>query len=495
MKKKTKSILTGLGVAAAAGIGTSMVRAATTYKAKPVEAGEQLPPENVDLDRYINNLSKAIQIPTICNVDESLVDWSKFDEFHAFLKEAYPLIHEKLELQVISTRSLMYHWKSEHPEKEPIAMLAHQDVVPVTQGTEDDWTYPAFSGAVADGFVWGRGALDIKNHLIGVMEAVETLLEEGYVPERDIYLCFGHNEEVMAEGDACGATCMMKWFKERGIKLDSVIDEGGAILSVKVDKVIDGHLAGVGIAEKGHVDFEISVNAKGGHSSQPPKHSALGQLSKIVCNLENHQFKAELTPQLTSLFNEIGKSTSYPVRCVMSNFPILKPLITQVCANIPPVASMMRTTTAITMSNGSPAPNVLPQKASVVGNFRIMPGQTIEDVEAHIRKYAGPKAEVKLLAGKNPSKISPTDSRAFNVISKICKSMDPKAIVAPYLVMGGTDARQYEDVCDNIYRYSPFLMDTALLLTTHGTNERIPVSSLEDGVAFFKRYIRELTKD
>lgn len=495
MKKKTKAILTGLGVAAAAGIGTSMVRAATTYKAKPVEAGEQLPPEKVDLDRYINNLSKAIQIPTICNVDESLVDWSKFDEFHAFLKEAYPLIHEKLEFQIISTRSLMYHWKSEHPEKEPIAMLAHQDVVPVTQGTEDDWTYPAFSGAVADGFVWGRGALDIKNHLIGVMEAVETLLEEGYVPERDIYLCFGHNEEVMAEGDACGATCMMKWFKERGIKLDSVIDEGGAILSVKVDKVIDGHLAGVGIAEKGHVDFEISVNAKGGHSSQPPKHSALGQLSKIVCNLENHQFKAELTPQLTSLFNEIGKSTSYPVRCVMSNFPILKPLITQVCANIPPVASMMRTTTAITMSNGSPAPNVLPQKASVVGNFRIMPGQTIEDVEAHIRKYAGPKAEVKLLAGKNPSKISPTDSRAFNVISKICKSMDPKAIVAPYLVMGGTDARQYEDVCDNIYRYSPFLMDTALLLTTHGTNERIPVSSLEDGVAFFKRYIRELTKD
>ena len=495
MKKSTKSVLAGLGVAAATGVGVSMVRAATTFKAKPVEAGETLAPEKVDLDRYINNLSKAIQIPTICNVDESVVDWSKFDEFHAFLKDAYPLIHEKLELQIISTRSLMYHWKSEHPEKEPICLLAHQDVVPVTPGTEDDWEHGPFSGDVADGFVWGRGALDIKNHLIAVMEAVETLLEEGYVPERDIYLCFGHNEEVMAEGEACGATCMMQWFKDRGIRLDSVIDEGGAILSVKVDKVIDGHLAGVGIAEKGHVDFEISVNAKGGHSSQPPKHSALGQLSRIVCNLENHQFKAKLTPQLTSLFTEIGKNTTYPVRCVASNLPILKPLITEICSNIPPVASMMRTTTAITMANGSPAPNVLPQKASVVANFRIMPGQTVEDVEAHIRKYAGPKAEVKLLGGKNPSKISPTDSRAFNVISKICKSMDPKAIVAPYLVMGGTDARQYEDVCDNIYRYSPFLMTTGLLLTTHGTNERIPVSSLEDGVAFFKRYIRELTKD
>lgn len=492
MKKK---VLKGLGIAAAAGVGISMVRAATTYKAKPIEAGEELAPEKVDVDRFVNNLSKAIQIPTICNVDESLVDWSKFDEFHAFLKEAYPLIHEKLEYEVVSTRSLIYHWKSEHPEKEPIALLGHQDVVPVTPGTEDDWEYPAFSGEVADGFVWGRGAIDMKNHLIGVMEAVETLLEEGYVPERDVYLCFGHNEEVMAEGELCGANVMMEWFKERGIKLDSVIDEGGAILSVKVDKVIDGHLAGVGIAEKGHVDFEISVNAKGGHSSQPPKHSALGKLSKIVCDLENHQFKAELTPQLTSLFTEIGKNTTYPVRCVMSNLPVLKPLITKVCENIPPVASMMRTTTAVTMANGSPAPNVLPQKASVVVNFRIMPGQTIEDVEAHIKKYAGKNAEVKLLAGKNPSKISPTDSRAFNVISKICKDMDPKAIVAPYLVMGGTDARQYEDVCDNIYRYSPFLMNTGLLLTTHGTNERIPISSLEDGVAFFKRYIKALTTD
>lgn len=493
--KKSKIIKTGLSVAALAGVGVSMVRAATTYKAKPVENANVGNEEKVDVERFMKNLSDAIKIPTIANRDESLVDWAPFDEFHAFLEKSYPLMHEKLEKQIISTRSLMYHWKSQHPEKEPIALLSHQDVVPVTPGTEDDWKYPAYSGEIAEGFLWGRGAIDMKNHLIGVCEAVETLLEEGYVPERDVYLCFGHNEEVMAEGEICGADCMMRWFKERGIRLDSVLDEGGAILEAKVDKVIDGHLAGVGIAEKGHVDFEISVNAKGGHSSQPPKHSALGELSKIVCKLEKNQFKAELTPQLYSLFNEIGKNTTYPVRCVMSNLPVLKPLITKICSEIPPVASMMRTTTAVTMANGSPAPNVLPQKATVNVNFRIMPGQTIDDVEAHIRKIAGPKAEIKMVSGKNPSKLSPTDSRAFNAISKICKEMDPKAIVAPYLVMGGTDARQYEDVCDNIYRYSPFLMDTALLLTTHGTNERIPVSSLKDGVAFFKRYIRTLTNE
>lgn len=493
--KKSKIIKTGLGVVALAGVGVSMVRAATTYKAKPIDNTNIGKEEKVDVERFIKNLSDAIKIPTIANRDESLVDWAPFDEFHALLEKSYPLMHEKLEKQIISTRSLLYHWKSEHPEKEPIALLSHQDVVPVTPGTEGDWKYPAYSGEIAEGFLWGRGAIDMKNHLIAVCEAVETLLEEGYVPERDVYLCFGHNEEVMAEGEICGADCMMRWFKERGIRLDSVLDEGGAILEAKVDKVIDGHLAGVGIAEKGHVDFEISVNAKGGHSSQPPKHSALGELSRIVCKLENNQFKAELTPQLYSLFNEIGKNTTYPVRCVMSNLPILKPLVTKICSEIPPVASMMRTTTAVTMANGSPAPNVLPQKATVNVNFRIMPGQTIDDVEKHIRKIAGPKAEIKMVSGKNPSKISPTDSRAFNAIREICKEMDPKAIVAPYLVMGGTDARQYEDVCDNIYRYSPFLMDTALLLNCHGTNERIPVSSLKDGVVFFKKYIRALTED
>ena len=280
--KKSKIIKTGLGVAALAGVGVSMVRAATTYKAKPIENANIGEEEKVDVERFIKNLSDAIKIPTIANRDESLVDWAPFDEFHALLEKSYPLMHEKLEKQIISTRSLLYHWKSEHPEKEPIALLSHQDVVPVTPGTEGDWKYPAYSGEVAEGFLWGRGAIDMKNHLIAVCEAVETLLEEGYVPERDVYLCFGHNEEVMAEGEICGADCMMRWFKERGIKLDSVLDEGGAILEAKVEKVIDGHLAGVGIAEKGHVDFEISVNAKGGHSSQPPKHSALYVSLKII---------------------------------------------------------------------------------------------------------------------------------------------------------------------------------------------------------------------
>ena len=148
------------------------------------------------------------------------------------------------------------------------------------------------------------------------------------------------------------------------------------------------------------------------------------------------------------------------------------------------------------MASGSPAPNVLPQRATVNVNFRIFPGQTIEDVEKHLKKVIRYKdVEINLLPGwKNPSKISPTDSRAFRKLGVICRSMNPNTIVAPYLVMGGTDACHYQAVCENIYRYSPFRVSTSLLLTCHGTNERIPVASMEAGVAFFKRYIRELSK-
>lgn len=492
MKNCSKKVLKGVGAAAAAALGTGIVRAAFFYKPEKVQNTTTFSPEKVDVDRYIQHLSEAIRIPTISNRDDSLVDWDKFDEFHAFLKKSFPLIHEKLTLTNISKASLMYRWQGKDSTLDPICLLAHQDVVPISEGTEKDWNYPAFSGEIADGFIWGRGALDIKNHLIGVLEAVETLLEEGYEPQRDVYLCFGHNEELMEQGETCGAYCMMEEFKKQGIHLDSVLDEGGAILPVNVKGVLQKNVAGIGLAEKGQVNFEISVNAVGGHSAQPPKHTALGQLAKLIEALEDHPYKGEITPTMYGIFDTIGRNTTFPMRVIASNLPVLKPLLRTVCMQIPPVASMLHTTTAVTMASASAAPNVLPQVASAVANFRIMPGLSMDDVEAHIRKYVGNKGEVKNLGGNNPTAVSPTDSRAFKAIQTICEGMNPDNLVIPYLVMGGTDSRNYEPVCSNIYRYSPFLVNTELLLTTHGTNERLPIDSIEDGIAFFKRYIKML---
>ncbi|MBQ4626081.1 MAG: M20/M25/M40 family metallo-hydrolase [Clostridia bacterium] len=452
--------------------------------------------EKVDAKRAQEHLSKAISIPTISYPDKANIDFSQFEKFHAFLEEAFPLIHKNLKKEVIQEASLIYHWKGTRDDLEPIALLAHQDVVPISAGTEQDWTYAPFSGHNDGEFIWGRGALDMKNHLIAVMDAVETLLEEGFQPERDVYLLFGQDEEVVASEDG-GAKNIMRTLKERGIHLDSVLDEGGAIIPVNIKGILNNkELIGVGVAEKGYTDFEITVNAKGGHSSQPPVHSGLGELANVIKDLENHQFKAELLPFVKDLFSNIGRSCTYPARLLMCNLNILHPLLKFGMTKIPFTACLVRTTTAVTMAQGSPAANVLPQKSSIVVNFRQMPGTTVKDVEAHIRKVCRNKdIEVKVLKAKEASKFSPTDSRAFKIIEELCMQENKDSIVAPYLVMGGTDACYYEPICENIYRYAPYKVSVALLRCTHGTDERIPVEAVAPGVAFFKRYIRKASAE
>lgn len=490
MDKKIKyAMLAGLGAAVA-----SVPVKAALYKPAKITSGE-LKEESVNLERYRKNLSDAIKIKTIAVANDEEMDWTPFEEFHSFLKERYPLLHKNLELTMFNNGkgSMMFRWPGTNSSLDPIALLSHQDVVPISEGTWDDWNHDPFEGYDDGEFIWGRGALDMKNHLIAVCESVETLLEEGFEPERDVYLLFGHNEEVMTSIHS-GAVIMCKYLKEKGVHLDCIIDEGGAILPVNVKGVINKNLCGIGVGEKGYADVEVAINAKGGHSSASPKHTAIGQLADCVKDIENHQFNSQLSPMMVELFDKIGRNCSYPVKLVTCNFKALKPVILKVMEAIPAAASMIRTTTGVTMASGSPAPNVLPQRATVNVNFRMFPGETVDDVTAHLRKVIrNKKAEIIVKPGwKNPSKISPTDSRAFKAMEEISMDMNKDNVVAPYLVMGGTDACHYEDVCDNIYRYSPFLVDTSLLLTTHGTNERIPISSMADGVAFFKRYIKKL---
>lgn len=477
----------------AAFIVLTLIRA--VFYGDKLPSPEKFPEEKVDGKRAQEHLSQAIRIKTISHENEEETDWGEFEKFHEFLEKAYPLVHKNLTREKVSKASLLYCWKGTDESLDPIAFLAHQDVVPVAPGTEDDWTHPAFDGFNDGEFIWGRGALDMKNHLISLMETVEALLEEGYSPKRTVYLCFGHNEEIVA-GTNNGAHELAMTLEKKGVHLDSVIDEGGAMLPAKVKGLLDANLTGIGVAEKGYADFKITVSAKGGHSSQPPKHTALGKLSKKVIKLENHQFKSRILPFVYDLFTLIGKRTTYPGRLVFCNLWLLKPVLKAVMKKIPPAASFLRTTTAVTMSQGSPAANVLPQKASVTVNFRIMPGEKIADVKKHIEKYMGGEdVEIEYIKGKEPSILSPTDTRAFETLKRLSISLDPKNIVAPYLVMGGTDAYNYENVCENIYRFAPFTVDTQLLLTTHSTNERIPVEQLAQGIAFFKRYIRIMTEE
>lgn len=488
---KKRHIIGGAIVAAAA---ANAVHAAL-YTPKKSES-EPLPQETVNVQRYRENLSKAVQFKTISYRESDRVDWAEFEKFHKFLDEAYPLIAKNLEKEIVPPANLLYRWKGTRSDLEPIALLAHQDVVPVSEGTEEDWIHDAFSGHDDGEFIWGRGTVDMKNHLIAVMESVEALLEDGFVPERDVYLLFGDNEEVVANAEN-GAHDLMMTLKNRGITLDSVIDEGGAMIPINVPGVLENkYLTGIGVAEKGYSDIEIVVNAKGGHSSQPPVHTALGEIANVTRDLERNQFKAYLNENMKSLFDAIGRECTFPVRLITCNMPLLYPAILEVAKKIPFAACLVRTTTAVTMAQGSPAANVLPQRAAITVNFRAMPGTTKQDLIDHIQKCCKNKdIEINVLNSKEASAFSPTDSRAFRIIGDISKSLEPGAIIAPYLVMGGTDAYNYEPICKNIYRYAPFKFSTELLRNAHGTNERIPVELLNDAVVFFKNYIKRASAE
>ncbi len=490
MKTTAKIAACALGAAAVA----NAVHAAA-FRPKKQEL-TSLPEEAVNVERYRKHLSRAIQIKTISNREPDKVDWTQFQALQDFIDEAYPNIKEKLEKTVVPPSNLVYRWKGTRSDLDPIALLGHQDVVPVTRGTEEDWVHPPFEGFDDGEFIWGRGALDMKNHLFGVLEATEALLEDGFTPVRDVYLLFGDNEEVVAN-DKNGARDIMNYLKKQGIHLDCVLDEGGAMLPVDVPHVINGkYLAGIGIGEKGYADIEVAVCAKGGHSSQPPKHSAIGALADVIKDIENHQFKSEFSFNMKQLLDSVSRNMTYPVRLVTCNIKALQPALLQIFKLIPPAACMVRTTTGVTMTQGSPAANVLPQRASVTVNFRAMPGVTTDDLVAHIRKVVRNKdIEVNVLNSKEASKMSPTDSRSYKIIADLCSRMEPNAIVVPYLVMGGTDACNYEPICENIYRYGPFKADASLLLCTHGTNERIPIACMKEGLTFFKNFIREASAE
>ncbi len=328
--------------------------------------------------------------------------------------------------------------------------------------------------------------------MVAVLESVETLLEEGFEPERTVLICLGYNEELM-DDEHSAARKIVKTLQGRGIELECVLDEGGAMPELNVPLVLDRLLVGVGVGEKGYCDFELRVSAKGGHSSAPPKHSAVGELSKAIVRLEDHQFPARITPELRRIVDTVARNMKYPARLVGSNLKFLLPALKPAITAVPAAASLVRTTTAVTMTSGSPQANVMPQKAAATANFRIMPGSCIADVEAHIRKAVKNKnVAVRLLGGNEPSCVSPVDTPSFRAIAEICRAQNGKAMIVPFVVMGGTDARYYEPLTNQIYRFSPFVLPPALLMLAHGTNERVPLESLPGAVAFFKKYIRRM---
>ena len=446
------------------------------------------PAVEIDADAAARRLAGALQIPTISNPDPAKFDTAEFLRFHRYLEESFPLVHARLERETVNDLSLLYRWPGSDPAAAPILLLAHFDVVPVVPGTEDRWEHPPFGGVIADGFVWGRGAIDDKFGVLAVLEAVEHLLQTGFAPTRTVYLAFGHDEEV---GGPNGAVAMAELLRERGVKPEFVLDEGGAIL-VDVVPGIDAAIAAIGIAEKGSVTLQLSVKATGGHSSTPPKHTAIGILSRAITRLEDNPMPRELRGAARGFFDFVGPEMPFPLRVVFANLWLLGEPLQMALETVPQGNATLRTTTAATIISGGVQSNVLPTDARASVNFRILPGDTVAEVAEHARRVIDDEA-VTIEVGegaREPSQVSPVDGPSFDVLQRTFRAVFPDVVVAPYLTVGGTDSRHFAIVTPNIYRILPFRGRREDMERIHGTNERVDAADYARGIGFYVTLLR-----
>ncbi len=461
------------------------LRMPSTQVPAPVAA-----PLELDAAAHAERLGAAIRLQTISPVVEADRDPEAFRALHRLLATSFPQVHGAMRPNRVNELSLLYRWEGSDPQLPPALLAAHLDVVPVEPGTEADWKYPPYSGAVAEGAVWGRGTLDDKLNVMALLEAVEGLLGEGFQPRRTFYLAFGHDEEV---GGAQGAGAIADQIAEQDQPLAFVLDEGGAMVNDMVPG-LDAGLAIIGVAEKGYVSFELIAREQGGHSSMPNRESAVVLLARAIDRLNSERPPARITPALRASLETLGAESPFLARIVLANLWLFEPLLIAAAARVPSIDAMLRTTTAPTILEAGVKDNVIPAMARAVVNFRILPGETSADVRRHIVSVIDDdRIEVKLFRkGREPSAVSRLEGPAWDVLARTIRSVFPETIVVPYLVAGGTDARHYLELTRNVYRFSPMTLTQEDRSRLHGTNERIFVDNYLEVVRFYRQLIQNL---
>lgn len=443
-----------------------------------------------NIDVSVQRLSQALQYKTISYENVDLVDRLEFLRFHEFIEKSFPKVHKELIKETINDLGILFKWEGAEKYQDSILLMAHMDVVPVGKDTENEWCFEPFSGKISEGYVWGRGALDMKSQLMGILEAVEELIEKGFKPRRTIYLAFGHDEEV---GGYLGNAQMASYLQAKGIKLSMVLDEGGFIIKNAIaDMSCPATL--IGIAEKGMTTLELFAEGEGGHSSMPPNSTAIGKLAKAVCILEKKQFKANFNSILKEFFKAIAPKMPLTKRIIFSNIWLFKPIIIKILLSSPKTNALVRTTTAFTVIEGGVKMNILPQQAKAVANFRLMPGETTDSVKERVEEILK-KLDIKVRVKDvcfNPSKIYDTTSNEFILMRKTIATVFPESVVAPYLTVGSTDSRYYQKIANQIYRLCPIEIDSEDLERVHGVNERISVEGYKKLIKYFYLLIESL---
>ena len=445
-------------------------------------------PVTLNEQAALQRFADIIRLKTVSPANAEDFDPQPFAELHGYLRSAYPLVHQQLSVQVVGDFTLLYHLPGTDSSLKPIMLMAHMDVVPIEEATRDQWLQDPFSGAIRDGEIFGRGTIDDKASMVGILEAVELLLARGFEPRRGVYLLFGHDEEL---GGKQGAALVARQFEQQGLRLEYVLDEGLAIAQQLGS--FAQPVALIGIAEKGSVTLNLTARTLGGHSSQPPTQTSIGVLSRAIAALEAERFPASLSGPVGAMFDTLAREMGFGIRLLFANRWLTEPLIVAALASYDPILPMLHTTTAPTMLQSGVKPNVMPTVATAVVNFRVLPGDSIESVTEHARQViSDPAVEINIRDGimGNPSPVSDPESTAYKVLEKTIRQVFPETVVAPGLVMGGTDSKHFAAVSDNTYRFVPFRINKQNVNAVHGINERLSVKDYLGIITFYTQLLQ-----
>lgn len=450
----------------------------------------QVPPAPalaIDEAAAARRLAGAIPMRTVSSADDPELNAGEFRRLHAYLQEQFPRVHSTLKREVVGGLSLVYTWEGSDTAAKPVALLAHQDVVPIAPGTEKAWQAEPFGGEIKDGYIWGRGSWDNKGNLFAQMEAIEMLLASGFKPRQTVYLILGADEEVSG---LRGAKVIAEQFKARNIKLDWVLDEGLLVLQGVLGG-LDKPAALIGVAEKGYGTFYLDIDTHPGHSSMPPQKTAIGMMSVALARLEDKQLPAGIRGVAAEMFDTLAPEMSTLNRVMLSNLWLTRPVVQSMLEKGASTNAMLRTTTALTIVEAGNKDNVLPGHAHAAVNFRVLPGDSLANVERHVNESVA-NDQVKVTAYKGnaePSPVSPTTAAGYQAINRTVREVFPDAIVAPGLMIAATDSRHFVTVSDNVYRFSPVRAGNDDLPRFHGTNERLSIKSFAEMIRFYHRLL------